>query len=81
MAAVNGVGGREGLGAVVFNADEYMSVTEAARELGVHPDSVRSELKRRRLPVLVIGLRKAIPRRAFEQLEEEFAPRRRAPAS
>lgn len=56
-----------------------LSVSEAAKALGISDDLVYELLERRELPFLRFGRRKVIPRRAIELIIEavmdEFDPR------
>ena len=64
-----------------FDPGEYVSVREAAEQLGVSGQAVRDELERRDLDVFRLGARYCVHRSAFEELRADYRPRRRLGAT
>ncbi len=56
--------------------DNYLDLLEAARELGIHPQSLRRLIKQKKGPAVVMFAGKyLIPRDQFERFKASYDPR------
>ncbi len=55
--------------------DNYLDVLEAAHALGIHPQTVRRLIKRRRLPAVMFAGKYLIPRDRLEVFKAAYDPR------
>ncbi len=59
--------------------ETYVTTTEAAAMLSMHPDSMTYLLRRGTLPAVKIAYRWLIPRAAVEELAKTYVPKRGHP--
>lgn len=56
--------------------DSYLDLLEAARELGIHPQSRRRLIKQKKAPAVIMFTGKyLVPRDQFERLKATYDPR------
>jgi excisionase family DNA binding protein len=55
--------------------DNYLDLVEAARELGIHPQSLRRLVKQKKVPALLFGGKYLIERDKLEMFKVNYDPR------
>ena len=54
---------------------DYLDLVEAARELGIHPQSLRRLIKQRRVPAVLFAGKYLIERDKLEMFKSNYDPR------
>ena len=60
--------------------DDYLDLVEAARELSIHPQSLRRLIKQKRIPATMFAGKYLIERDKLEIFKSSYDPRPRAQA-
>jgi len=55
--------------------DNYLDLVEAARELNIHPQSLRRLIKQRKVPALIFAGKYLIERDKLEMFKTNYDPR------
>ena len=55
--------------------DNYLDLVEAARELNIHPQSLRRLIKQRKVPALIFAGKYLIARDKLEMFKTNYDPR------
>jgi hypothetical protein len=55
--------------------DNYLDLVEAARELSIHPQSLRRLIKQRKVPALIFAGKYLIERDKLEMFKTNYDPR------
>lgn len=55
--------------------DNYLDLVEAARELGIHPQSLRRLIKQKRVPAMLFAGKYLIERDKLEMFKANYDPR------
>ena len=55
--------------------DDYLDLVEAARELGIHPQSLRRLIKQQRVPATLFAGKYLIERHKLEMFKANYDPR------
>jgi excisionase family DNA binding protein len=55
--------------------DDYLDLIEAARELGIHPQSLRRLIKQQKVPAILFAGKYLIPRDKLEMFKANYDPR------
>ncbi|MEE8337721.1 MAG: helix-turn-helix domain-containing protein [Dehalococcoidia bacterium] len=55
--------------------DDYLDLVEAARELGIHPQSLRRLIKQKRVPAMMFAGKYLIERDKLEMFKANYDPR------
>ena len=55
--------------------DNYLDLVEAARELNIHPQSLRRLIKQRKVPALIFAGKYHIERDKLEMFKTNYDPR------
>ena len=55
--------------------DNYLDLVEAARTLGIHPQSLRRLIKQKKVPALLIAGKYLIERDKLEMFKANYDPR------
>ncbi len=55
--------------------DNYLDLIEAARALGIHPQSLRRLIKQKKVPAIMFAGKYLIPRDQFEMFKATYDPR------
>ncbi|MYI82841.1 MAG: helix-turn-helix domain-containing protein [Chloroflexi bacterium] len=55
--------------------DDYLDLVEAARELGIHPQSLRRLIKQKRVPAVLFAGKYLIERDKLEMFKANYDPR------
>ena len=55
--------------------DDYLDLVEAARELGIHPQSLRRLIKQKRVPATMFAGKYLVERDKFETFKANYDPR------
>ncbi len=53
----------------------YLFLHEAAKELGIHPQSLRRLIKQKKVPAIMFAGKYLIPRDQFERFKATYDPR------
>jgi excisionase family DNA binding protein len=63
------------MGMVSEPFDNYLDLVEAARELNIHPQSLRRLIKQRKVPALIFAGKYLIARDKLEMFKTNYDPR------
>jgi excisionase family DNA binding protein len=63
------------MGMVSEPFDNYLDLVEAARELNIHPQSLRRLIKQRKVPALIFAGKYLIERDKLEMFKTNYDPR------